>query len=131
MRVTLYRQLAEENPKQALPLLEKFPAAKRREVLLDSSWLSHGHVSPDDFLRFLADVPDAATPEEQASKLKGWNIKARGHLWRYGDDYVEWVKKMPPGIHKEAAMNSVLWATSEQNPAQARVLSEQFYPKNP
>lgn len=131
MRVTLYRELAEENPKNALPLLDVFPPEKRRQVLLDSTWLSHVNVSPDEFLRFLADVPDAQTPEEQESKLKGWNSKARGYLWRYGDDYVEWVKQMPPGIHKEAAMNSVLWATSEQNPAQARLLSEQFYPQNP
>lgn len=128
LRVTLYRQLAEENPKKALPLLGGLAAARRREVLLDSTWMSHGNVSPDDFLRFLADVPDAQTPEEQASKLKGWNIKARTNLWRYGDDYVAWVKKMPPGIHKEAAINSVIRATSEQNPAQARALSEQFYP---
>ncbi len=131
LRVALYRHLAEENPKKALPLLGGFPAAKRREILLNSTWLSHGNASPDEFLRFLADVPDAATPEEQESKLKGWNINARGNLWRYGDDYVEWVKKMPPGIHHEAAINSVIWATSEQNPAQARVLSEQFYPKKP
>ncbi|MES2924356.1 MAG: hypothetical protein V4819_22585 [Verrucomicrobiota bacterium] len=131
LRVTLYHQLAEENPKKALPLLDGFPVAKRREILLESTWMSHSNASPDDFLRFLADVPDAATPEEQESKLKGWNIKARGNLWRYGDDYVEWVKKMPPGIHREAAINSVIWATSEQNPAQARLLSEQFYPKKP
>ncbi len=131
LRVTLYRQLAEENPKKALALLDGFPAEKRRKVLLDSTWLSHGNVSPDDFLRFLADVPDANTPEEQELKLKGWNSKARGNLWRYGDDYVEWVNKMPPGIHREAAIHSVILATSEQNPAQARALSEQFYPKKP
>lgn len=131
LRVTLYRQLAEENPKKALPLLDGFPAAKRREVLFNSTWLSHGNVSPDDFLRFLADVPDAQTPEEQESKLKGWDIKARANLWRYGDDYVEWVKKMPPGIHKVAATNSVIRVTSEQNPTEARALSEQFYPQKP
>jgi hypothetical protein len=131
MRVALYRELAEENPKGALPLLDTFPPEKRRQVLLDSTWKGFGNVSPDEFLKFLADVPDAKTPAEQESKLKGWNTKARGNLWRYGDDYVEWVKQMPPGIHREAAMNSVLWATSEQSPAQARVLSEQFYPHEP
>ena len=86
---------------------------------------------PDDFLRFLADVPDADTPEEQELKIKGWDTQARMGLWRYGDDYVEWVKQMPPGIHKEMAANAVIRATAEQNPAQARALGEQFYPRKP
>ena len=131
MRITLYRQLAEENPKKALALLDPFPEEKRRAILLNSTWQSHLNVSPNDFLRFLADVPDAKNAEEQELKIKGWNWKVRGNLWRYGDDYVEWVMKMPPGLHKEAAMNSILWATSEQNPAAARELSEQFYPRQP
>jgi hypothetical protein len=131
LRVALYRQLAEESPKKALPLLDGFSPAKRRAVLFDSAWLSHANVSPDDFLRFLADVPDADTLEEQELKIKGWDTQARTGLWRYGDDYVEWVKRMPPGIHKEMAANAVIRATSEQNPAQARALGEQFYPRTP
>ena len=101
----LFRELAEENPKKALPLLEPLSPEKRRDALFDSTWLGFVNVSPDDFLRFLAEVPDAESPEEQERKLKGWTTRARADLWRYGDDYVEWVKHMPPGIHREAAMN--------------------------
>ena len=131
MRVSLYRQFVEENPKKAISLLDGLPPEKRRAVLLDSAWLTHGNVSPDDFLRFLADVPDANTPEEQELKIKGWSSKARANLWRYGDDYVEWVRQLPPGIHKELAVDSVIRATAEGNPVQARVLAEQFYPSKP
>lgn len=131
VRVSLYRQLAEENPKRALSLLDAFPAEKRRAVLLDSAWRTHANVSPDDFLRFLADVPDANTREEQELKIKGWDSKARANLWRYGDDYVEWVRRMAPGIHKELAMDSVIQATAEENPALARLLRGQFYPSKP
>lgn len=131
VRVAVYRQLAEENPKRALPLLEVFPADKRREILFSTASLAFENVSPADFLRFLADVPDARTAAEQELKIRGWNAKARGNLRRYGDDYVEWVMKIPPGIHREAAMNSVLWATAEANPAAARELSEKFYPRKP
>lgn len=131
LRVTLFRQLAAENPVKALPLLDPFPEEKRRAILFDSTWLSHENVSPDHFMRFLAQVPDAKTPEEQELKLRGWSTKVRGYLWRYGEDYVEWVREMPPGIHREAAINSMIRATSEQHPARARELSEQFYPRNP
>lgn len=131
MRVTLYRELAEEDPKMALPLLDPLAPEKRRAVLFDSTWLGFVNVSPDDFLRFLADVPDAETAEEQERKLKGWSTRTPACLWRYGDDYIEWVKQMPPGIHREAAMNSILLATAAENPAQARALGEQFYPRKP
>lgn len=131
LRVSLYRELVEQDAKRALPLLDGFAADKRRVILFDSTWQTHRYASPDEFLRFLAEVPDAATPDEQERKIKGWNSKARTNLWRYGDDYVGWVRQMPPGIHQEVAMNSVLWATAEQNPAQARRLSEQFYPPKP
>lgn len=131
LRVALYRQLAEENPKKALPLLDGFPPEKRRAVLFDSTFLSHANVSPDDFLRFLADVPDANTRGEQELKIKGWDTQARTGLWRYGDDYVEWVRRMPAGIQREMAANAVIRATTEQNPTQAAALSEQFYPSTP
>ena len=131
MRVALYRELAEEDPKKALPLLDPLPPERQREVSLDSTWLAFVNVSPDDFLRFLAEVPEAKSPEEQARKLKGWSTRAPVDLWRYGDDCIEWVKQMPPGIHREAAMNSILQATAEENPEQARILGEQFYPRKP
>lgn len=131
MRVALYRELAEENPKKALPLLDPLPPEMRRDVLLDSTWLTFVNVSPDDFLRFLVDVPEAKSSAEQERKLRGWSTRATTDLWRYGDDYIEWAKQMPPGIHREAAMNAILLATAAENPAQARELGEQFYPRKP
>ena len=131
MRLSLFRELAEENPKTALPLLDVFPPEKRRDALLDSTWSGFANVSPDDFLRFLAEVPDAQSPEEQERKLRAWNTRAQAWLWRYGDDYVEWVRQMPPGIHREAAMNGILAATAAENPVRARELGAQFYPRKP
>lgn len=131
MRVKLYLELSEENPKKALAVLDDLPEEKRRDVLFNATWESQVNLSPDDFLRFLADVPEPVTPQEKDLRIKGWNWKARGFLTRYGDDYVQWVKEMPPGIDKDTAMNSLIWATREQNPAEARKLNDQLYPKNP
>jgi hypothetical protein len=131
MRVSLFRELAEEDPRKALPLLEALPPEKRRDVLFDSSWRSFANVSPEDFLRFLAELPDADSPEEQERKLKGWTTRALADLWRFGDDYIEWVKHLPPGIHREAAIGGILLATDGENPERARVLGEQFYPSKP
>lgn len=131
VRVTLYRQLSEEDPEKALPLLNGLSEEKRREALFEFTWNNQVNVSPDVFLRFMADVPEPVTPQEKDYRTKGWNWKARGFLGRYGDDYVDWVKQMPPGIDKDTAMNSLVWATREQNPAKARELSDELFPKEP
>ncbi len=129
--VSLYRNLVEEDPRKALPLLDSLPEDRRREALFHSTWLSQVNISPDDYLSFFADLPEPETPAEKDLRTKGWNWKARGFLGRFGDDYVEWVKEMPEGLDKETAMNSLIWATREQNPAEARKLNEQLYPAKP
>ncbi|MES2661083.1 MAG: hypothetical protein V4689_20845 [Verrucomicrobiota bacterium] len=129
--VTLYRHLSEEDPARALPLLEGVSEERRRAALFEFTWTNHGDVEPDTFLRFLADVPEPVTAQEIDFRTKGWNWKARGFLARYGDDYVEWVQQMPPGIDKDTAMNSLVWATREQNPAKARELNDRLYSKKP
>ena len=126
--VSLYRNLVEENAKRALPLLDALPEDRRREALFHSTWLSMVNIDPDDYLDFFSALPEPVTASEKDLRTKGWNWKARGFLMRYGDDYVEWVKEMPPGIDKDTAMNSLIWATREQNPAEARKLNEQLYP---
>ncbi|WP_035605650.1 hypothetical protein [Haloferula sp. BvORR071] len=126
--VSLYRQLVEEDAKKALPLLDSLPEDRRRDALFNSTWQSMVNIDPDDYLSFFSSLPEPVTAEEKDYRTKGWNWKARGFLMRYGDDYVEWVKQMPPGIDKETAMNSLIWATREQNPAEARKLSDQLYP---
>ncbi|MEK7951559.1 hypothetical protein [Luteolibacter soli] len=128
LTVSLYRHLAEENPAKALPLLDALPEEERRNVLFDSTWQSMVNVNPDDFLTFTSSLPEPVTATEKDLRTKGWNWKARGFLQRYGDDYVEWVQQMPEGIDKDTAMNSLIWATREQNPAAARKLNEQLFP---
>ncbi len=131
LRVAVYRELAEEDPAKALKLLASFPPEKRREILLRTAQVAFHNVSPDLFLRFLADVPDARTPAEQEWKIDGWESKTSGNLWRYGDDYIEWVTEMPASIHKEAAMSAILRETTAANPAAGRELNDKFYPRKP
>lgn len=129
--VSLYRHLTEENPGKALPLLDSLPEEKRREVLFGSTWEAFGGNNPDIFMRFLNSLPEPVTEKEKAERIKGWDWKARANFARYGDDYVDWVVQMPPGLDRDRAMNSLVWATREQNPAKARELETRLYPKKP
>ena len=131
VRITLYRHLSEEDPEKALPLLDGLSDDRRRAVLFDFTLNNQGNVSPDNYLRFLADVPEPVTPHENDLQTKAWNFKARECLTRYGEDYVEWVKQMPPGHDKDAAMNSLIQVTRQENPAKARELNDQLFPKKP
>jgi hypothetical protein len=128
LTVSLFRQLVEEDREKAMPLLDSLPDDKKREALFHSTWLSQVNIKPDDFLAFCRSLPEPVADWEKDLRTKGWNWKARGFLMRYGDDYVEWVKGMPEGLDKETAMNSLIWATREQNPEEARKLSEALYP---
>lgn len=129
--VSLYRQLSEENPGKALPLLDSLPEEKRREILFSNTWEAYGGNNPDDYVRFLNSLPEPVTEKEKAERIKGWDWKARLHLSRYGDDYVDWVIQLPPGLDRDRAMNSLVWATREQDPAKARELEARLYPKKP
>ena len=128
LTVSLFRQLVEEDREKAMPMLDSLPEDKKREALFHSTWLSMVNIKPDDFLAYCRSLPEPEADWEKDLRTKGWNWKARGFLMRYGDDYVEWVKEMPEGLDKETAMNSLIWATREQNPEEARKLSEALYP---
>lgn len=130
-RIALYRTLSEEDPVKALPLLEELPEEKRRQVMFRNTWESYGSIHPDEFLRFLNKLPEPATAQEKEYRMKGWEWKARWHLQRYGDDYVEWVAALPEGPDRYAAINSVISATRERNGAKAEELNQRFYPKKP
>lgn len=129
--VSLYRHLSEENPGKALTLLDSLPEEKRREVLFSNTWEAFGGNDPDLFLQFLNSLPEPVTEKEKAERIKGWDWKARANFARYGDDYVDWVIQMPPGLDRDRAMNSLIWATRELDPAKARELETRLYPKKP
>ncbi len=131
LNIALFRHLVEENSQKAMALLDSLPEEKRRAALFDSTWTCFVNNNPDDFLRHLSSLPEPETAKEKDERTKGWNWKARGCLDRYGDDYVEWVQQMPPGLDRDTAMNSLIWATREQNPKEARKLDEKFNAKKP
>lgn len=131
MRISLYRNLVEEDPAGALPLLDTFSEEERRKILFESTWTSYAFIDPNDYYAYLQTLPQPVTDAEKAERLKGWDWQARGLLERYGDDYVRWVQTLPDGSDKSAALNSIIWATREVNDAEAQRLSEQFYSKKP
>jgi hypothetical protein len=129
--IALYRDLSEEDPGKALPLLDHLPEEQRREVLFSNTWQSYGNISPDHFIAYVSQLPEPVTEKEKQDRMKGWDWKVRGLLQRHGDDYVEWVAALPSNPDKYAAINSIIWATRELDPEKAMELNQRFYPKKP
>lgn len=127
--ISLYKNLAEENPAKALRLLDGLPEEKRRFVLFDTAWNGFGSINPNEYISYLQSLPAPVTAQEKSARMKGWDWKARQNLHRYGDDYVSWVRLLPEGPDKAAAMNSLIWATREVNDAEATRLSRELYTK--
>lgn len=127
--ISLYRNLVEENPAKALPLLDTLPEEQRRGVLFETTWHAFGSINPNEFSSFLQSLPEPVTAQEQSDRLKGWDWQARRNLQRYGDDYITWAKSLPDGPDKAAVLNSVIWATREINAVEAQRLSKEIYAK--
>jgi hypothetical protein len=126
--IALYRTLSEENPANALPLLDIISEEQRREVMFSNTWQSFGNCNPDEFIAFLNQLPEPVTEQEMRNRMKGWSTKAYGYLDRFGDDYVEWVAALPSNTDKQAAIDSIISVTRD-DPDKTAELHQRFYPK--
>lgn len=127
--ISLYRNLVEENPTKALPLLDALPEEQRRSVLFETTWNAFGSINPNELYSFVQSLPEPVTEQEKSDRMKGWDWQARRNLQRYGDDYITWAKSLPDGPDKAAVLNSVIWATREINAVEAQRLSKEIYAK--
>ncbi|GAA5120241.1 hypothetical protein JIN84_20640 [Luteolibacter yonseiensis] len=129
LRKALFYQLCVEDPAKALPLLDTMTEEMRRGILSDTAWESHDNARPDYFLGFLQQIPQPVTAAEKDDRTRGWRMRTSGYLERYGREYVEWVRQMPPGFDRDAAVDSVVYSTPD--PERARQYREQLSKKDP
>lgn len=130
-REALYRQLVEENPRDARALIEGLPEERKRA--LEFKVLSGGftNVSPAIFASYAAGLPPPATPEENRLWREGHLAKASSYSSRFGDAYQEAVTASPEGSARSAAVEGILLETRRKNSAEASKLEKQLSPPTP
>lgn len=124
IRELVFRELAEENPAQAMALLKDLPEAERDELALLTSRSHFENVEPHKFLEMIQQVP-VDTPAQWEGRLDAWNRRGFTNHERLQDGYVEWIQQLPPGIDREMGLYSLARAVDAGNPELARQLRAQ------
>ncbi|WP_367871775.1 hypothetical protein [Luteolibacter sp. Populi] len=124
LRTWVFRELAEENPAEAMKLLKDLPEAQRSEMALTYSRLHFNDVAPAKFLEMMQQVP-ADTAEQWEGRLDAWNARGYTNHERLKEGYVEWVQDLPPGIDREMGLYSLARAVQAANPELAVKLRNQ------
>jgi len=121
LRNQLYVELVEEDPGRAMELLADMPPAERAAVAIQGPLRGFRDVNPERFFEALELIP-SDTPELWNSRLEAWQRRAMEDQQRYSDDYVQWVRDLPPGVDREMGLFSLAKAVAEKQPALAEDL---------
>lgn len=122
LRSWIFRELAEENPAEAMALLKDMPEEERDPMVLYHSRTHFNDVEPSKFLEMMQQIP-SDTPEQWEGRLDAWNRRGFTNHERLQDGYVEWVQALPPGLDREMGLYSLARAvqlTDRQLAAQIR-----------
>ena len=120
-REHLFRELAEENPRSAMVLLQGMPDAERNAQVLLVARTHFENVEPANFLELLDEVP-SDTPQLWEGRLDAWNQRGFTNHKRLQDGYVEWVRELPPGLDREMGLYSLARAVQATDPELAKEL---------
>ncbi|MCW1912075.1 hypothetical protein OJ996_00720 [Luteolibacter sp. GHJ8] len=120
-REHLFRELAEENPRAAMPLLQNIPETERNDLLLYIARTHFEQVEPAKFLELLEQIPPG-TPQQWEARLDAWNRRGATNHQRLQEAYVEWVRNLPAGIDREMGLYSLARSVEAQDPALAAEL---------
>jgi hypothetical protein len=106
LRNQLFIQLSEEDPERAMALLDGLPEDEKAKIAIQAPRWYFGNIDPNQFLAALEKVP-ADTPELWDARLDAWNNKTPRNHARLDQEYVTWVRQLPPGVDREMALFSL------------------------
>ena len=109
----------------AIDLLEPLSEAETRKILFQSV----GGFRLEDaekFYQYTAALPSVQTESERKSIDQGWRIYSWSSLRYQGEDYIQWVHTMSPGIARDAAVRTIVSGTMEKNPEEGQRLQQEF-----
>lgn len=115
LRETIFKNLVEQNPHAAMPLLTNLSQADRSMVVLRAAQTGFGRLDPTLFLAALNEVPanDATLRDD---RLRAWTAHAENNYETLDKEYVSWVRALPDGVDREMAIYSLSAAVRDEHP---------------
>ncbi|MEK7951552.1 hypothetical protein [Luteolibacter soli] len=106
LRSLVFQNLAEEDPAKAMALLKDLPESEQHQTMLTAARTFFNDVEPDHFLAALQQVP-SDTPELWEQRLDAWNLRSFTNSNRLNEDFLAWVRNLPPGLDREMGLYSL------------------------
>lgn len=111
----LFRHLAEDDLDSAMELLGGMNRKDQDwQKIYAARWWFQG-VDPERFVELVSSI-SLDDPKVNDALWNAWRDKSLPNLERYGEDYFEWVKAMPPGKVRESALRGLHAVTKESYP---------------
>jgi len=122
-RVRVYNELASEDAGAAFALISHLPPAERDLAVIHQARWSFRDNSPEAFYAMinLAAGPDST--EAAPQREDAWSNYGTMAYRQYGDDYVEWLRTLPPGLNRDVARSTFAKAMEKQG---KQDLAEEF-----
>lgn len=106
LRSLVFQNLAEDDPAKAMALLKDLPESEQHQTMLKATRTFFNDVEPDHFLAALQQVP-SDTPDLWEQRLDAWNIRSFTNSNRLNEDFLAWVRALPPGLDREMGLYSL------------------------
>ena len=114
LRNRLFLELVEEDPGRAMSLLDGLPEAERAQIAIDAARRAFGNIDPNQFLTALSKIPSDSLDLWDA-RLAAWTTNTTHNHLRLAEDYVAWVRDLPPGLDREMALFSLAKTVQAKN----------------
>ena len=122
VRDQVFLTLAQSNTTAALELLANLPEEERYRKVTDLSQQRLGEGDPKHLLELFEAVPFNPEYGTMQERLQAWSRLTGRAYRRYGDDYIEWIRKMPSGVNRDMALSALAGRIEKDDPAQAAAL---------
>ncbi|WP_367873952.1 hypothetical protein [Luteolibacter sp. Populi] len=123
LRDQVYGAILRRNPIAAVELYAGIPEAERYQKLNAGIVYTIGTTpGPQDVYDLFEAVPHKPEFGSLQSRERAWNRVSAMSYSIYGDDYIEWMRKLPAGMNRDMALTAMAAQLEKNDPGQAAVL---------
>ncbi len=127
LRRQIYQELAEEDPQAAMTILKDLPPDARQDAITRAPLDMFGDMDPQRLYDFLQTIPTDGNDAAWNTRLQTWEERTYRNQERLGNDYITWVKQLPPGTDREMALVGLITNEYDQlPPAEAQDLAKEI-----
>jgi hypothetical protein len=105
-RVRVYNELASEDAAAAFALISHLPEEQRNLAVIHQARWSFRDNSPETFYSMISLAPGPDSADAGPQREDAWTNYSQSAYQEYGDEYVSWLRSLPPGVNRDVARST-------------------------